>query len=585
MSGTDLKQRLAAILAADAAGYSRLMAADEHATVAALDAARTVFRTHIEANGGRVIDMAGDSVLAVFELATGAVCASLAIQRELDAAAGEKPPDRRMLFRIGVHLGEIIEKSDGTVYGDGVNIAARLQSLAEPGGITASESVRVAVRGRVSADFDDRGEQPVKNIAEAVRAFDVRPAASEQRRLSAAARLDHPLADKPTLAVLPFANMSGDPEQDYFADGITEDIISQLARFQTIGVIARNSVFVYKNSAVRVQDVGRALGVGYVVEGSVRKAGARVRVNVQLIDAVSAKHVWAERYERDLADIFELQDEPTQHIVASLPSRVETAHLEQLKRKKPSDMSVYELVLRAKLCHHRGTADDNALGLQLLDQAIRIDRDHAPAYGWRACTRAQAMVRGYAEFSDAREEAVLRDVERGLAIDDNDLECLRIIGEFRIEQKRLDEALMFNDKLLRLNPGDPRLLAQRGEILTWRGQAQEGVEWIERAMRLDPHEADVWAHLLGRALFGAGRYAEAIAAFRRVPAMRFGHHAFVAACYAQLDERAAAADECKNVLRLKPDFRASDFCRSLSFADPSLCAHVRESLSRAGLPE
>ncbi|HXV08571.1 MAG TPA: adenylate/guanylate cyclase domain-containing protein [Burkholderiales bacterium] len=584
MSETELKQRLAAILAADAAGYSRLMRVDERATVAALDAARTVFRSHIESNGGRVIDMAGDSVLAVFELATSAVCASLAIQRELDAQASAVPEDRRLPFRIGVHLGEIIEKSDGTVYGDGVNIAARLQGLAEPGGITASESIRIAVLGRVSATFDDRGEQAVKNIPDPVRAFSIRPDGDEQRP-PAATGFDSPLADKPSIAVLPFANMSGDPEQDYFADGITEDIITQLARFRAICVIARNSVFVYKNKAVRVQDVGRDLGVGYVVEGSVRKAGARIRVNVQLIDAVSATHVWAERYDRDLVDIFELQDELTQRIVAALPRRVETAHLEQLKRKKPRDMGVYDCVLRAKLCHHRGTADDNALGLQLLDQAIRIDPDHAPAYGWRACTRAQAMVRGYAEFSDAKEQEVLRDVERGLSIDDNDLECLRILCEFRIAQKRLDEALTFNDKLLRLNPSDPRLLAQRGEILTWRGQAQEGIEWIERGMRLDPHEADAWAHLLGRAQFGAGRYTEAIAAFRRVPSMRYGHHAYLAACYAQLDDRAAAADERNHVLRLKPDFRASDFCRSLSFADQAHCAHVRESLEKAGLPE
>jgi len=336
---------------------------------------------------------------------------------------------------------------------------------------------------------------------------------------------------------------------------------------------------------VRVQEVGRDLEVRYVVEGSVRKAGARVRVNVQLIDAESGKHVWAERYDRNLVDIFELQDELTQRIVAALPSRVETARLEQLKRKKPCDMGVYDCVLRAKLCHHRGTPGDNAMALQLLDQAIRIDPDHASAYGWRACTLAQAIVRGYVEFSDAIKEGIVQDVDRGLSIDDNDLECLRITCEFRIEQKRLDEALMLSDKLLRLNPSDPRLLAQRGEILTWRGQPEDGVEWIETAMRLDPHEADVWAHLLGRALFGARRYVEAIAAFRRVPAMRHAHHAYLAACHAQLDDRAAAADECRNVLRLKPDFRASDFCRSLVFADQSHCAHVRESLTRAGLPD
>jgi adenylate cyclase len=364
VSGSDLRQRLAAILAADVAGYSRLMSLDERATVAALDAARAVFRSTIESNQGRVIDMAGDSVLAVFETAAGAVGAALAVQKALDDAPSALPEERRMRFRIGIHLGDVIEKADGTVYGDGVNIAARLEALAEPGGVAVSESVRVAVRGKIDAGFEDLGEQAVKNIAEPVHAYRLRPGESGTRRAPAPSGPGaDPLAAKPSIAVLPFTNMSGDPEQDYFADGITEDIITELARFQAIIVIARNSVFVYKGKAVRVQDVARDLGVQYVVEGSVRKAGARVRVNVQLIEADSGRHVWAERYDRELADIFELQDELTRHIVAALPSRVESARLELVKRKKPSDMSVYDRVLRAKLCHHSGSPEDNALGL------------------------------------------------------------------------------------------------------------------------------------------------------------------------------------------------------------------------------
>jgi adenylate cyclase len=576
-----MRQRLAAILAADVAGYSRLMAADERATVAALDAARAVFRSSIESNQGRVIDMAGDSVLAVFETAAGAVGAALAVQKALGETSKGVPEARRMRFRIGVHLGDVMEKADGTVYGDGVNIAARLEGLAAPGGIAVSESVRSAVHGKVDAGFEDQGEQAVKNIAQPVHAYRLRPGESGTRPAPAG----HPLAAKPSIAVLPFTNMSGDPDQDYFADGITDDIITELARFQAITVIARNSVFVYKGKAVRVQDVARDLGVRYVVEGSVRRAGARVRVNVQLIETESGKHIWAERYDRELVDIFELQDALTRQIVAAVPSRVESAHHELVKRKPPRDMGVYDCVLRAKLLHHRGSADDNAQALQLLDQALRLDPDYAPAYGWRGCTLAQAMVRGYKAYSSEAEEGILHDVERGLSIDENDLECLRIICEFRIEQKRLDEALQLSDKLLRLNPSDPRLLAQRGEILTWRGEAAEGIDWIERAMRLDPHEADVWAHLLGRALFGAGRYAESIKAFRRVPKMRYGHHAYIAACQAQLEDRAAAQETCRTVLRLKPDFRAGEFCRTLFFADERHCAQVREAMTKAGLPE
>ncbi len=585
MRGTELRQRLAAILAADVAGYSRLMSLDERATVAALDAARAVFRTKIEAQQGRVIDMAGDSVLAVFELATGAVAAGLAIQQALEAGGAEVPEERRMRFRIGIHLGEIIEKADGTVYGDGVNIAARLEGLAPPGGIAVSESVRSAVRGKVDAGFEDQGEQQVKNIAEPVRAYRLRPGERGTRPApSAAGGLGHLLlAAKPSIAVLPFANMSGDPEQDYFADGITEDIITELARFQAITVVARNSVFVYKGKAARVQDVARDLGVRYVVEGSVRRGGARVRVNVQLIEAESGKNVWAERFDRELVDIFELQDELTRHIVAALPSRVEDAQLELVKRKKPADMSVYDRVLRAKLCHHSGTAEDNALGLQLLEQAIQIDPNYAAAYGWHGCTLTQAMARGYKRYSAETEQEVLRSVEHGLSIDDNDLECLRIICEFRIMQRRLDEALLMSDKLLGLNPSDPRLLAQRGEILTWLGRAEEGVHWARQAMRLDPYNAAGRAHLLGRALYMARRYAEVIEAFKQVRTPSFRCLAEAAACHAELGSDAAASRCAAKVLEMKPDFTVANHVKTLPFKESSDRDQYREGLRKAGL--
>ena len=283
MDETRFSNRLAAILAADAAGYSRLMAADERATVAALDAARAVFRTQIEAHHGRVVDMAGDSVLAVFDTASRGGGAALAVQAELARSAGRaSPDDRRMRFRIGVHLGDVIEKADGTVYGDGVNIAARLQALAEPGGITVSDAVRGAVRGKVAARFDDQGEQTVKNIADPVRAFAVRaegpvPATATQAR-PAVGQIDLSLPDKPSIAVLPFANMSGDPEQEYFTDGITEDIITELSRFHSLFVIARNSSFSYKGQSPDMRRVGKELGVRYVLEGSIRKSAQRIRV-------------------------------------------------------------------------------------------------------------------------------------------------------------------------------------------------------------------------------------------------------------------------------------------------------------------
>ena len=299
-----LQHRLAAILAADAAGYSRLMAVDDKATVAALDAARAVFREQVEAQQGRVIDMAGDSVLAVFGTVAGAVTAALAIQAQVNAVADAEAIDRRMRFRIGVHLGDVIEKADGTVYGDGVNIAARLQGLAEPGGITVSESIRSAVKGKVGASFEDHGEQAVKNIADPVRAWRLRTGAVEPVATVPAApsitAIDLSLPDKPSIAVLPFVNMSGDPEQEYFTDGITEDIITELSRFHSLFVIARNSSFSYKGQSPDIRRFGKELGVRYVLEGSIRKSAQRIRVTGQLIDALTGNHLWAEKYDRVL---------------------------------------------------------------------------------------------------------------------------------------------------------------------------------------------------------------------------------------------------------------------------------------------
>src|SRR6185503_11824270 len=316
---TELKQRLAAILAADVTGYSRLMASDDRATVVSLDAARRVFRAQIEANQGRVIDMAGDSVLAVFETAIGAVQAALRVQQELGLSSKDVPEDRRMRFRIGVHLGDVIEKADGTVYGDGVNIAARLEGLCAPGGITVSESIRTAVRGKVEAGFEDQGEQKVKNIPDPVRAYRVKVDGEAAPTAGAAAREDGDAPrDKPSIAVLPFANMSGDPEQEYFSDGITEDIITDLSKLSGLLVIARNSSATYKGRAVDVRQVGRDFKVSHVLEGSVRRAGERVRITSQLLDAATGHHVWAERYDRDIADIFTVQDEITREIVAAL---------------------------------------------------------------------------------------------------------------------------------------------------------------------------------------------------------------------------------------------------------------------------
>ena len=324
----EVTQRLVAILAADAVGYSRLMSADERSTVTALDAARAVFRQEIESRRGRVVDMAGDSVLAVFETASGAVSAALAVQQQLEHLCAQASEDRCMRFRLGVHLGEVIEKVDGTVYGDGVNIAARLQALAAPGGIMVSESVRGAVRGKVNARFEDQGAQQVKNIADPVRVYRITAeGAGASVATVAASEMRLSLPDKPSLAVLPFDNMSGDPEQAYFADGIAEDLITALSRVAWLFVIARNSSFAFKGEKLDVRTIATRLGVRYLVEGSVRKAGQRVRVTAQLIEAASGQHLWADRYDGPLDQVFELQDQITASLVGAIEPKLRATEL------------------------------------------------------------------------------------------------------------------------------------------------------------------------------------------------------------------------------------------------------------------
>jgi adenylate cyclase len=569
----DTRQRLAAILAADAVGYSRLMALDEPGTVATLDAARAVFRRHIDAQRGRVVDMAGDSVLAVFDTAAGAIAAALHLQQDWQVRSEATPEDRRMQFRIGVHLGDVIEKADGTVYGDGINVAARLQALAVPGGVSASEAVYCAVRDRVDVRFRDEGEHAVKNIAKPVRVYGVQgaqtPAASERK------------PSKPTIAVLPMNNMSGDPEQEFFADGITEDIITELSRFHELFVISRNSSFKYKGQAVDVQKFARELGAQYVVEGSVRKAGSRVRITVQLIDAATDRHVWAERYDRELQDVFAIQDEVTQAIVATLPGRIEAAARERTARETPDNMAAYECVLAAKVLHHRSNRADNERARSLLDRAVALAPTYAHAHAWRACTLGQAWTYGWYTDPNALQQ-IFEELQLALSLDDNDSDTHRILAAVHLTRHDFDAAVRHQQRALSLNPNDDLVVVQQGEILTWIGQAQDGIEWILKAMRLNPyHPERFWNHL-GRAYFVARRYDEALQAFQRISAPDPLHHAFMAACCVQREDDDGTRSHVREVLARVPEFRVDEHLAALHYKREADRAHHREALLAAG---
>ena len=579
-------RRLTTILAADVVGFSRLMEVDETGTFSALKAHREeLIAPKSRQYGGRTVKLMGDGMLMEFASVVDAVLFAVEIQCAMREHNADVPAERRIVYRIGINIGDIIAEGDD-IYGDGVNIAARLEGLAEPGGICVSRNVFNQVKNKVEVGFEDLGDRQVKNIEEPVRVYKVTAGPCErlEGELAIVAGAKTCAVEKPAIAVLPFDNMSGDAEQDYFADGITEDLITELARFQNLVVIARNSTFTYKGKATRVKDVARELGVHYVVEGSVRRAGQRVRVTVQLIESNSEKHVWAERYDRDLTDIFEIQDEVTKAIIGALPARLEAADIERIKRKPPQDLAAYDYVLRSKILHHHGTREANAEALQVLEKAIEVDPGYAPAYAWKACTLRQAILRGYAAEPDAFNAERIANAEKALALDENDMECLRILCEIHMEQEDLDKAEHYHNRAFALNPNDPRMLAQRGELLVWLGNPEEGAQWVHRAMQLDPLGASGFAHLLGRALRADRRYAESIEAYKLVRNPRFQHCAEMAACYAALGNDHEAARQRAETLRLSPDFSTEAYIASLSYKKAADREHLRESLHKAGLP-
>jgi adenylate cyclase len=551
------ERRLAAIFAADMVGYSRLMEVDETGTLARLKTHRIeLIDPAIAKNRGRIIKTTGDGMLVEFYSVADAVLCAAEIQRRMARRNTDVSPARWIQFRIGINLGDVIvEEND--IFGDGVNVAARLETLAEPGGICVSGAVRDQVGDRLDdIAFEDLGDQIVKNIARPIRVFRVRlePNATTTSEGAKDAAVATTIAKKPSIAVLPLVNMSGDPEQEFFADGLTEDIITELSRFRDLLVISRNSTFVHKGKAVKVQEVAREFGVDYVLEGSVRKAGDRIRVTVQLIDAETDRHVWAERYDRDLADIFAIQDEITGAIVATLPGRVEAATHDRAKRKPTDNMAAYECVLAAKVLHHRSTREDNAEAQRLLDRALALDPNYAHAHAWKACVLGQTWVYDWCADRDAIFQQVAAELETTLALDDNDSDVHRILAALNLNRDDHDKAAYHQERALALNPNYDLVVVQQGELLTWLGRPEEGIDWIKKAMRLNPyHPERFWSHL-GRACYCAEKYAEAVEAFSRITRPDHTHHAFLAATFAQMGNAVATAAHAAEVLRREPKF-------------------------------
>jgi TolB-like protein/Tfp pilus assembly protein PilF len=540
-----MERRLAAILAADVMGYSCLMGEDEKGTLERLKSLRKeLVQPKITERKGRIVKLMGDGLLAEFPSVVEAVKCAVDIQQDMAGREVGLSEERRIVLRIGVNLGDIIvEGSD--IYGDGVNVAARLEGLATPGGICISGKVYEEVRNKLPTAFEDLGEQEVKNIREPVRVYRWTDAVADPMPGMAGAEGALPLPDKPSIAVLPFTNMSGDPEQEYFSDGITEDIITELSRFPELFVIARNSTFIFKGKAVDIKGAAEKLGVRYLVEGSVRKAGNRVRITAQLIDASVGGHVWADRYDRELEDIFEVQDDVVRAIVAVLPGRIADANIEQSRRKPTENLSALDCLMRGNyFAPRRGDGHDRAIAAY--QKAIELDPNCAAAYAGIAFTEVKKIW----DLSTSDDDPINRaydNARKALAIDDNDYRSHGVMGLIYFERGEHELGRQHLERALILNPNSTQIMGYWALFLVYNGDPEGAIETYYRAARLDPYNVEMLdLETLSEAYFMTKQFEKSIAVLKTMLNRQVYYaHQQIAMCYAQLGDMEACARHMK----------------------------------------
>ena len=585
MAEARVERRLAAVLAGDVAGYSRLMGADEEGTLKRLNAHRREFlEPKIAEHRGRIVKRTGDGILIEFASAVDAGRCAVEIQHGMDQRNRLAAPGQKIELRIGIHVGDIIIE-EGDIFGDGVNVAARLEGIAEPGGICVSDDAYRQMRDKFDTAFEDAGEQQLKNIARPVRVYRVKFGESGVPQPAAPALA---LPDKPSIAVLPFQNMSGDPEQEYFADGMVDDIITGLSRIKWLFVIARNTTFTYKGKAVDVKQVGRELGVRYVLEGSVRKAGDRVRITGQLIDAATGTHVWAERYDRKFDDIFALQDELTLSVVGAIEPSLRLAEIERVKRKRPDRLDAYDLVLQAQPDVYTRMPAPSTKALTLLERALGLDPTYALAHAYAAECHHIIFLRG--GLSEEHRASSIRHAEAAMAYGQDDALTLSFAG-FVIGMDKHDRAAAFAafEAALAVSPSSAITYFLGSILLGWAGEAERAIEWGERGLRLSPFDPWRFSAFYAAALghFHRGHYEEAAAAARKAvqysPAFS-QTYILLAAAVAKLGRLEEAKVAAARVLALQPAFRYSRLFAAMDCA-PALVAALSEALRAAGLPE
>lgn len=592
MADERLERRLAAVLAADVAGYSRLMGADEEGTLAQLKAIRrAVVDPTIAKHRGRIVKTTGDGMLVEFASAVDAARGAAEVQRAMAKQNTNVPQDARIEFRIGIHVGDIII-DDNDIFGDGVNIAARLEGIAEPGGICVSDDAQRQIRGKIDLAFDDMGPQSLKNIAEPMRAWrlqiDKNSTSTTPKKAAAAATTQSlTLPDRPSIAVLPFENMSGDPEQEYFADGMVEDIITALSRVKLFFVIARNSSFTYKGKHVDIRQVGRELGVRYVLEGSIRKSGSRVRITGQLIEAETGNHVWADRFEGSLEDVFELQDKITETVVAAIEPSLERAEIRRATLKPTSNLDAYDLYLRALSLVNARTRENTDEALRLLDEAIVLDPDYAFAKAFAAqvihlrINQWWATSEDIAKGSRLAQEALnsSRDEPTTIAFAAHALAWLT---------RDYDTALAAMDRAVHLNPNSAHILTRSGWLRIWVSDADGAIDEFLRLIRLSPKDPWIGAAFngLAHAFLFKNELDKALEYARRSThemSQWVSAWMILVAVSIKVGNEQEAEEAARRMMTLSPNFSITK--RWNPFRDKRPFDLISDGLRKAGIPE
>ena len=590
MTEEGFKRKLTAILSADAVAYSRLMGDDEAETVRTLTSYRKVISTLIKQHNGTVIDSPGDNLLAEFVSVVDAVQCAVAVQKEIKSRNDELPENRRMLFRVGINLGDVIQEED-RIYGDGVNIAARLEALAEPGGICISKTAFDHIESKLPYGYDFLGDQTVKNIAKPVGAYRVlmdprvtisgkavgkKPAIMRRKTFlfgavvvillavsvgiwqfymrrptfnpASVEKMAYPLPDKPSIAVLPFVNLGGDPEQEYFVDGIVNDIITALSEFKFLFIIAGNSSFVYKGKQVKVQQVSEELGVRYVLEGSVQRSSDRLRINAQLIDATAGKHLWAEHYDRDASRLFDIQDEIVKTIVATLAFKIDAAERKRVIRKGPENLDAYDYWLRGRNIWFRFTKEANAEARRLYEKAIELDPAWGRPYGYMAWPHLNDARFGWSEDPKKSLELALQWAQKCYALEPDDYKTHWALGVVYLYRRDFDLALSEYERALALNSNDADFLAEMAIGLNYMGRPEQAIEQFKKAMRMNPRYPSWYLDVLGFAYYEVGQYEKALTTLKQNNNPWFTNHRNLAAVYVRLGRLEEARAEVSKML-------------------------------------